>query len=144
MIEKKIEICIGTDRSKHVRARLSLLLVDGSNVINEHYHSISIEPGADLAALRAGNEAHIAKPDGGVPRAPWPEIPDAEWQKVEKCCVVVHTPDVLIKASAEQTALTAEIQGKRAALAQARALAKSESEALQTDLVELARLRAAA
>jgi hypothetical protein len=144
MIEKRIEICIGTDRSKHVRARLSLLLVDGANVINEHYHSISIEPGADLTALRSGNEAHIAKPDGGVPGAPWPAIPDSEWEKVEMCCAVVHTPDVLIKASAEQTALTAEIQGKLSVLAEARALAKSESEALQTDLAELAKLRAAA
>jgi len=129
MIEKKIEICIGTDRSKHVRARLSLLLVDDGNVINEHYHSISIEPGADLAALRAGNEAHIAKPGGGVPGAPWPAIPDAEWEKVEKCCAVVHTPDVLTKASAEQDTLIAEVQSKRALLAEARALVKSESEA---------------
>jgi len=144
MIEKRIEICIGTDRSKHVRARLSLLLVDGANVINEQYHSISIEPGADLAALRAGNEANIAKPGGGVPGAPWPAIPDDEWEKVVKCCTVVHTPDVLLKASAEQDALVAEVQGKRAVLAEARALAKSESEALQADLVELARLRAAA
>jgi len=143
MIEKRIEICIGTDRSKHVRARLSLLLVDDGNVIHEHYHSISIEPGADLAALRAGNEAHIAKPGGGVPGAPWPPIPDDEWAKVEKCCTVVHTPDVLFKASAEQDALVAEVQSKRAILAEARALAKSESEALQADLTDLDRLRAA-
>ena len=114
MIEKRIEICIGTDRAKHVRARLSLLLVDGANVINEQYHSISIEPGADLAALRAGNEAHIAKSDGGVPGAPWPAIPDDEWEKVVKCCTVVHTPDVLIKASAEQDALISEVRAKRA------------------------------
>jgi hypothetical protein len=144
MIEKIIEICIGTDRSKHIRARLSLLLVDGGNVIHEHYHSISIEPGADLAALRAGNEAHIAKPGGGVPGAPWPAIPDDEWAKVEKCCVVVHTPDVLFKATAEVEAQIADIQAKRAILAEARALAKSESEALQADLGELARLRGAA
>ena len=127
MIEKRIEICIGTDRSKHVRARLSLLLVDGVNIVNEHYHSISIEPGADLAALRAGNEAHIAKSDGGVPGAPWPAIPDDEWAKVVKCCTVVHTPDVLIKASAEQDALIAEVQAKRAALAIEKAGLAAES-----------------
>jgi len=92
MIEKKIEVCIGTDRSRHVRARLSLMLVDGGNVIHEHFHSIAIGPEDNLAALRSINEAHISAPGGGVPGAPWPAIPDDEWEKVVKVCAIIHAP----------------------------------------------------
>jgi hypothetical protein len=104
MIEKRIEVCIGTDRTKHMRARLSLLLVDGDQVINEHYHSIAIEPGADLAALRAANEAHIGNPTGGVPGAPWPKIPDTEWQEVEQCVGVIQKPEVVSRHKARVAA----------------------------------------
>ena len=142
MIEKQIVICIGTDRAKNVRARLSLLLVDGGNIIHEHYHSISIEPGADLAALRASNEAHIAKPNGGVPGAPWPAIPDSEWEKVEKCCTVVHTPDVLFEATAEVQAQIAELRQKRAAISDEKAAFDGEIAALQKAVQEKAKLAA--
>jgi hypothetical protein len=89
MIKKCIQLCIGTDLNKSVRVRLSLLLIDDGNVIHEHYHSIGIVPGADLAALRAANEKHIATPDGGVHGAPWPKIPDSEWGKVERVCDII-------------------------------------------------------
>jgi len=125
-ITKQIVICIGTDEAKHVRARVSLLLMEGAEVINRQYHSISIGPGDDLAAIRAGNEAHIAKPGGGVPGAPWPAIPDDEWIKVEKCCAVVHTPDVLIKASAEQESMIADVRELRATVASEFAALKEE------------------
>lgn len=95
-IEKKIEICIGTDRSKHFVARLSLLLVDDAgSVMLEYFHRINIEPGADLAAIRAANEAHLANPDRGIPGAPWPAIPDAEWAEVEQHIAIVHKPEVV-------------------------------------------------
>jgi hypothetical protein len=103
MIEKKIEICIGTDRAKNVRARISLLLVDDGNVIHEHYHSIAIEPGADLASLRATNEKHIATPNGGIPGAPWPAIPDDEWYKVVAVVNILHTPKVVSEHLKTQT-----------------------------------------
>jgi hypothetical protein len=105
MIEKKIAVCIGTDRAKHVRARLSLMLVDGDTVLSEHYHSVGLVPGADLAALRELVEAHIARPDG-VPGAPWPKIPDAEWQEVVDCVAAVQKPAVVqayrARAAAEE------------------------------------------
>lgn len=129
-MEKKIVVCIGTDESKHVRARLSLLLVEGTEVVSRQYHSINIEPGADLAALRAGNEAHIAKPGGGVVGAPWPSIPDEEWEKVEKCCVVIHTPEVLFDATEEVNAQIEYLREQRAALAQEIAALTDESAAL--------------
>lgn len=136
-MEKQIVVCIGTDEAKHVRARLSLMLVEGDEVIHRHYHSISIEPGADLAALRAGNEAHIAKPGGGVPGAPWPAIPDDEWEKVEKCCAVVHTPDVLIKASDEQEAMIADVRALRASVAAERVALEEEGAKLQAKRAEV-------
>ena len=95
MIEKKIEICIGTDRTKHLRARLSLLVVEDGRILSEQYHSINIEPGANLAAIRAANEAHLANPNGGIPGAPWPKIPDAEWAEVEQHIAIVHKPEVV-------------------------------------------------
>ena len=95
-IEKKIEICIGTDRSKCLRARLSLLIMENGKVLSEFYHSINIEPGANLAYLRAANEAHLADPDGGIPGAPWPKIPDAEWAEVEQHIAIVHKPEVIL------------------------------------------------
>ena len=135
MIEKKVVICIGTDEAKHVRARLSLLLIDGNEVISRQYHSISIEPGANLAAIRAGNEAHIAKPNGGVPGAPWPAIPDNEWEKVEKCCTAVHDQAVLFKSTVEAKRQLADLKLKRAELTK-------ETEALEAEVKQRAKLKA--
>lgn len=135
MTTKKIVICIGTDEEKHVRARLSLLLMEGGKIGFRHYHSISIAPGDDLAAIRAGNEANIADPNSGIPLAPWPAISDDEWEKVEKCCAVVHTTDVLIKASDEQEAMIADIRELRATVA-------AEQEALEQEQAAVAALRA--
>ena len=95
MIEKKITICIGTDDSKHFRARLSLWYVENSVWDRRGYHSINIEPGADLAYIRSANELHLADPNGGVPGAPWPKIPDAEWAEVEQHIAIVHKPEVV-------------------------------------------------
>lgn len=111
MITKKIEHCIGTDRSGFVRARLSLLVVEGDTVLSEKYHSINISPGADLDAIRAANEAHLADPNGGIPGAPWPRIPDAAWADVEAHCAIVHKPAVVAvfaeRTAAENTKLVA-------------------------------------
>lgn len=99
MIEKKIEVCIGTDRGQNVRARLSLLVVDGDTVLSEQYHSINLTPGADPTQNRASVEAHLAIPQdqGGIPGGPWPAIPDAEWAKVTGTVAVFHTPEVVEK-----------------------------------------------
>lgn len=133
-MEKKVVICIGTDEAKYVRARLSLLLVENGKVGFRHYHSLAIEPGADLAALRAGADAVISDPINGIPFAPWPSIPDDEWEKVEKCCTVIHTPEVLIKATKEAKAELAKVQAARSALAE-------ESEMLAQELAAVAAQR---
>jgi hypothetical protein len=91
-MQKKIVVCIGTDRGGNVRARFSLLLMDGDDVMNEHYHSMSIAATDDLAAARRAVESHLAMPKekSGIPLAPWPAIPDAEWDKVVRVCEVFH------------------------------------------------------
>ncbi len=94
MIKKKIEICLGTDRSQVVRVRLSLLIIEDESVLSEAYHTISIPPGANPTSLRAANEAHLAAPSGGIPGAPWPPIPDSEWAKVEGVLDILHTKEV--------------------------------------------------
>lgn len=97
MIERKIIICIGTDETRHVRARLSLLLIENGKILSRHYHAISIEPGADLSRKRKINEAHIADADSNIPGAPWPAIPDSEWAEVERIIGIIHTPEVVEK-----------------------------------------------
>jgi hypothetical protein len=104
-IEKRIEVCIGTSRSKDVRVRLSLLIVDGGAVLAENFHSIAIMPGDDAVSIRAAIEAHLANPDGGIPGAPWPAIPDAEWADVEAHCGIVHKPAVVAAYQARIEAL---------------------------------------
>ena len=108
MIEKKIEICIGTDRAKCFAARLSLLVVEDGKVLSEHYHRINIAPGDNLAHIRAANEAHLANPDGGIPGAPWPKIPDAEWAEVEQHIGIVHRPEVVTEYRARVEAQKAK------------------------------------
>lgn len=92
-MEKKIEVCIGTDRAGNVRARLSLLLYDGAELQVEKYHSINLEPGDNAALKRADAEAHLAMPSAqsGIPFGPWPAIPDEEWAKVTTCIPAFHT-----------------------------------------------------
>lgn len=109
-MEKKIEVCIGTDRTGNVRARLSLLVVDDGNVISESYHAVNFAPTDDYAAVRAATEAHLgqAHEASGIPGAPWPAIPDEEWAKVTGVCHVIHTPDVIAKTVARNNALVAQ------------------------------------
>jgi hypothetical protein len=117
MSEKKIEVCIGTDRTKAIRVRLSLMTVDSGAVMSEHFHSIDIQPGDDPTARRAAVEAHIANPKGEVPGAPWPAIPDAEWQMVEGCVTGIHTTEVVaayrkqLKASQQAARINATSNG---------------------------------
>ena len=113
MIVKKIEVCVGTDRAKFLRVRLSLLVVEGDTVLSEQYHSINIEPGGNLAAIRAANEAHLANPDGGIPGAPWPKIPDAEWAEVEQHIAIVHKPAVIADYRARQEAARAALEAQK-------------------------------
>jgi len=111
-MQKKIECCIGTDRAGFVRARLSLILLDENGFeMLEHYHSINIEPGSDLAALRAAVEAHLANPDGGIPGAPWPAIPDDVWNTVEGACALVQTPAVIEAHQLRRAAAVAKSLG---------------------------------
>ena len=97
MIEKKIEICIGSDRTKILRVRLSLLIVEDGRVLSEQYHSIQIHPGADLAYIRTANEVHLADPNGAIPGAPWPKIPDKDWDDIKAHCNIIHKPDIIEK-----------------------------------------------
>jgi hypothetical protein len=92
-MEKRIVVCIGTDRSGGVRARLSLMLMDGKDVVHEHFHSVSLLPGDDIEGTRRAIEQHLAQPKvvSGIPSAPWPRIPDVEWAKVEAVCAIFHT-----------------------------------------------------
>jgi hypothetical protein len=87
-MEKKIEICIGTDRAGGVRARLSLLVYEGEQQLFEHYHSVMLMPTDDPAETRARVETHLAMPtaQSGIPLGPWPAIPEAEWRKVVAVC----------------------------------------------------------
>lgn len=98
-MEKKIEVCIGTDRHNCIQVRLSLMIVDGETVLSEHYHRVNIEPGQDVEEQRKRVEEHIAAPTGGVPGAPWPPIPDEEWQKVTGTITAIHTPERVEKFS---------------------------------------------
>lgn len=66
-------------------------------VMAEHYHSGSLAPGDSPQALRDAWEAHLANPDGGIPGAPWPKIPDAEWNEVLAIVNTLHTPERIAK-----------------------------------------------
>ena len=101
-IFKTIEVCIGTDRSDGVRIRLSLLVMDGDAVLSEKYHSAMLMPGEDPAVLRANLETHLAQPteNSGIPGAPWPAIPPAEWAKVTGTVATFHTPAAIAKRNA--------------------------------------------
>lgn len=91
-MEKKITVCVGTDRASNIRARLSLMLFEGGRMQMERYHSVSLAPGDDIGAKRSEVEEHLARADGGIPFAPWPKIPDAEWAKVEGVRAIVCGP----------------------------------------------------
>lgn len=111
-MKKTIECCIGTDRAGFVRARLSLILLNDTGAeLLERYHSVNIEPGANLAATRAAVEAHLANPDGGIPGAPWPAIPDDVWNTVEGACALVQTPAVIEAHQLRRAAAVAKSLG---------------------------------
>ena len=111
-MQKKIEVCIGTDRAGFVRARLSLILLDENGVeLLERYHSVNVEPGANLAAIRTAVETHLANPDGGIPGAPWPAIPDDVWSTVEKTCALIQTPAVIETHQLRRAAAVAKSLG---------------------------------
>lgn len=111
-MQKKIECCIGTDRAGFVRARLSLILLDDNGAeLLERYHSVNIEPGSDLAAIRAAVETHLANPNGGILGAPWPSIPDDVWSTVEGACALIQTPEVLEAHQIRRAAAVAKALG---------------------------------
>lgn len=91
---KKIDICVGTDRARNIRVRLSLMIVDdeSGDVVSEQFHSGVLQPGDDPQVLRDTWEAHLAM-KGGIPGAPWPKIPDAEWAEVVAIVGVLHTDE---------------------------------------------------
>jgi hypothetical protein len=91
-MEKKIVVCIGTDRAGDVRVRLSLLLMVSGRVVSEKFHSAMITSKDSLDDVRARIEAHLAMPEeaSGIEFAPWPTIPEAEWAKVQVVCDVFH------------------------------------------------------
>ena len=114
-MQKKIECCIGTDRVGFVRARLSLILLDDNGAeMLERYHSVNIEPGSDLAATRAAVEAHLANPQGGIPGAPWPAIPDDVWKTVEDTCAIIQTPAKIKAQEARKEAYNAALSAGNA------------------------------
>ena len=100
-MEKQIAVCIGTDINGGVRVRLSLLLMDGDNLIHEHYHAAMLLPGDDPAELRRILETALARPDAPAGGS-WPAIPDAEWSKVTTVLAAFHTPDKIEKRKARE------------------------------------------
>ena len=95
---KKIDICVGTDRERNIRVRLSLMIVDdeSGDVLSEQFHSGVLAPGDDPASLRAAWNAHLAQ-KGSIPGAPWPAIPDTEWNEVLAVVAALHTPERIEK-----------------------------------------------
>ena len=104
---KKIDICVGTDEGRNIRVRLSLLFVDdeSGDVLSRQYHSGVLEPGDDPAVLRAAWDVHLANRNGGIPGAPWPPIPDAEWNEVLAVVAALHTPERIEKVAQARAAL---------------------------------------
>lgn len=135
-MEKRIEICVGTDRSGGVRARISLLTMSGESVLNESYHSVTLLPGDDPSSVRADVERHLSQPEqlSGIPGSPWGPIPDEEWVKVTGVLPLFHTSEKVAtrrallaqKAAAEEAARK---QHEIALQAQAEAEAKAAEEA---------------
>lgn len=109
---KKIDICVGTDRGRNIRVRLSLMYVDDDTqeIISEHYHSGVLQPGDDPQALRTAWEIHLATPGGGIPGAPWPAIPDEEWAEVLAMIPILHTPSRIAKVAQERAAAKSKFQ----------------------------------
>jgi hypothetical protein len=91
-MEQKVVACIGTDRSGGVRVRLSLMLMLGERVVSEKFHSVMVSAEDSLDEKRALVESHLAMPESasGIAFGPWPAIPDAEWNKVQRVCDVFH------------------------------------------------------
>lgn len=136
-MEKKILVCIGTDEEKVMWARLSLLVVDGDEVITRQYHKIIIEPGADLASLRQANELHISRP-GSIPGAPWPAIPDSEWADVEAYCALYHTEERCAAFAAKKEFIERIQREVEAAAQERQALVNAVTEAAQGSAEESA------
>ena len=113
---KKIDICVGTDRERNIRVRLSLLFIDDASgtVIAEKYHSGTLQPGDNPQSLRDAWDAHLSNPDGGIPGAPWPKIPDAEWNEVLAIVNTLHTPE-RIAVRRERDRKNAELLAAQAA-----------------------------
>ena len=101
---KNIIVCVGTDDSKNIRVRLSLIADEGMPPL---YHSVSLVPGADPALVRIAIENDLARPysESGIPGAPWPKIPDEEWAEVEAIESVIHTPQRIQKRHLEEIAI---------------------------------------
>lgn len=96
---KKTDVCVGTDRDRNLAVRLSLMIVEDGAVMSEQYHRMNIPPGYSLLDARTLLEAHLAQPYevSGIPGAPWPKIPDAEWAEVEQIAGILHTPERVAK-----------------------------------------------
>lgn len=127
---KTIDVCIGTDRARNVRVRLSLLVVNdvSGTVEAEHYHSVSLAPDDDVTATMMLIEQHLANPNGGIPGAPWPGIPPEVIAEITAYIGIAHTPERVAKRRAEKAA-AALIQAQEQAAAQARAQAVKDAEA---------------
>lgn len=95
MLDKLIELCIGTQRDGGVRVRLSLLLFVNGRQIHEHFHSFMLMPGDDPAIARKNVESHLALAESAnsIPGAPWGPIPDTEWSKVLAVLPHFHTTE---------------------------------------------------
>lgn len=80
--------------TKYMQIRLSLCITsDAGNVEFTHYHRFPpMPPGTNLDEWRLAIENNIASPNSGIPFAPWPAIPDAEWNEVKSIQNIVHTP----------------------------------------------------
>ena len=116
-IMKQIKVCVGTSEGKSIRARLSLLFIDDDSgaIMSRHFHSSQdLLPGDDAIAEKLRLEADICSPQSGVPGAPWPKIPDAEWNEVLAIVNTLHTPE-RVAARRERDRKNAELLAAQAA-----------------------------
>ncbi len=107
-MEKVIKLQTEVMPDKNIGVRLSLQILDGDKVGFQHYHCFPpMPPGENLDAWRAAIEANIGDVNSGIPFAPWPAIPDAEWNEVKAVAAMVWTPERVAAQKEKESAAIA-------------------------------------
>ena len=110
-MEKVIKLQTEVTPDKDIRARLSLQILDGDKMGFQHYHCFPpMPPGENLDSWRTAIEENIGDVNSGIPFAPWPAIPDAEWNEVKAVAAMVWTPDRVAAQKEKESAAIAAAQ----------------------------------